>query len=84
MKKVKKNSNSNVKKPVRRVDVSSKELKVNLEQLQKDVSKAYDSMKKMMPRAIKNLKIKKFGNAAHVILPKEFSGKRATVFIMEK
>ncbi len=74
---------SGTKELNKRVDISSKELRVNLEQLQKDVSRAYSSMKKMMPRAVKNLKIKKFGNAAHVILPKKFSGKRATVFISE-
>ena len=65
----------------KRIEISKKELKVNLEQLQKDVTKAYDSMRMMIPHAAKNVKIKKFGNASHIILPKEFAGKRAVVFI---
>ncbi|MEX0920934.1 MAG: DUF2080 family transposase-associated protein [Candidatus Pacearchaeota archaeon] len=65
----------------RRVELSSKEFKVNLERLQKDVFNAYESMKMMVPHAVKNLEIKKFGNASHIILPKKFAGKRAVVFI---
>ena len=66
---------------IKRIEISSKELKVNLEQLQKDVARAYDSMKKLVPDAIKNVEVKPFGNASHIILPKEFSGKKAVVFI---
>ena len=69
------------KKKVKRVEINSKEFKVNLEQLQKDVSRAYDSMKKMVPHAVKNVEVKPFGNASHIILPKEFAGKKAVVFI---
>ena len=65
----------------KRIEISSKELRVNLEQLQKDVSKAYDSMKMMVPHAVKNVDVKPFGNAAHIILPKEFARKKAVVFI---
>lgn len=69
------------KKNNKRIDISSKEIKVNLAQLQKDVKKAYDSMRKILPDAIKDCEIKKFGNAAHIILPKEYAGKKATVLV---
>ncbi|MFH1787338.1 MAG: DUF2080 family transposase-associated protein [archaeon] len=68
-------------KKTTRIDISSKELRVNLEQLQKDVKKAYESMKKVIPEAIKNCDVKKFGNAAHVVLPKEYIGKKVTVLV---
>lgn len=70
-----------VKKSNKRIEVSSKELKVNLEKLQDDVKKAYESMKKVLPSAIKDAEVKKFGNAAHIVLPKEYVGKKATVLI---
>jgi len=63
------------------IELNSKEIKVNLEQLQKDVKKAYDTMKKVLPESINSTEIKKFGNASHIILPKEYAGKRATVII---
>ena len=69
------------RKSKKRIELSSKELRVNLEQLQKDVAKAYDSMRMMVPHAVKNVEVKPFGSAAHIILPKEFAGKRAVVFI---
>ena len=69
------------KKSAKRIEINSKELRVNLEQLQKDVSRAYASMKKMVPHAVKNVEVKRFGNASHIILPKEFAGKKASVFI---
>jgi len=72
------------KKQIKRLEFSSREFKVNLEQLQKDVKKAYDSMKRVVPEAIKNTEIKQFGNASHIILPKEYAGKKATVIIKEK
>ena len=55
--------------------LNSKELRINLEQLQKDAKAAYRSMMKVVPEAIKDLEIKKFGNASHIILPKKYSGK---------
>ena len=61
--------------------VSKKELKIDLEEIQRDIKKAYESVKKAIPQAIKNAEIKKFGNASHIILPKEFAGKKATVLI---
>lgn len=69
------------KKNNKRVELSSKEIKVNLEQLQKDVKKAYETMKKVLPESIKDAEIKKFGNASHIILPKEYAGKKATVIV---
>ena len=78
---MKKQGKKKEKKGVKRIELNSKEFKVNLEQLQKDVSKAYSSMKKMVPQAVKNLEVKRFGNASHIILPKEFAGKKAVVFI---
>ena len=65
----------------KRIELNSKELRVNLEQLQKDVAKAYDSMKKLVPDAIKNAEVKPFGGSSHIILPKEFAGKKAVVFV---
>jgi putative transposon-encoded protein len=38
-------------------------------------------MRKMVPQAAKNLEVKRFGNASHVILPKEFAGKKVVVFV---
>ncbi len=69
------------KKKVKRVVLNSKELRVNLGKLQEDVKNAYDTMKKLIPEAIKDVGVKPFGNASHIILPKEYSGKRATVII---
>lgn len=62
-------------------ELNSKELRINLDQLQKDAKKAYSSMMKVIPESIKDVEIKKFGNASHIILPKNYSGKRATVII---
>lgn len=76
--KTKKKTKSKARK---RFELSSKELKVNLDQLQKDVKKAYSSMMKVVPESIKDAEIKKFGNASHIILPKRYAGKRATVII---
>lgn len=67
-----------------RVNVNSKEFKINLEQLQKDVKRAADSMARMIPQAVKNVEVKPFGNASHIILPKEYAGKKASVFINKK
>jgi putative transposon-encoded protein len=65
----------------RRIEISSKELKINLEKLQKDVKNAYETMRKVLPSAIKDVEVKKFGNASHIVLPKEFTGKKAMVLI---
>jgi len=65
----------------KRIELSSKEIKVNLEQLQKDVKRAYNTMRKVIPEAIKDAKIKRFGNASHIILPKKYAGKKATVIV---
>ena len=65
----------------KRFELNSKELRINLSQLQKDAKKAYNSMMKVIPESIKDVEIKKFGNASHIILPKNYSGKRATVII---
>ena len=65
----------------RRIEVSSKEIKVNLEKLQKDIKTAYETMKKILPEQVIHKKIKPFGNASHITLPKEYSNKNATVII---
>lgn len=65
----------------RRFELNPKELRVNLDQLQKDVGRAYSSMMKIIPESIKEAEIKPFGNASHIILPKELAGKKATVII---
>ena len=65
----------------KRFELNSKELRINLDQLQKDVKKVYKSMTQIVPESIKDAEIKRFGNASHIILPKKYSGKRATVII---
>lgn len=69
------------KKAEKRIELNSKELRINLEKLKHDVKDAYESMKKILPEAIKDAEIKRFGNASHIILPKEYAGKRATVIV---
>ena len=65
----------------KRIELNSKELKINLEKLKKDVKKAYRTMRRLLPESISERKIKPFGNASHIILPKEHAGKKATVII---
>lgn len=65
----------------KRIELSSKEIRVNLEMLQKDVKRAYDTMKNVLPEAITDREIKPFGNASHIILPKKYAGKKAIVII---
>ena len=65
----------------KRIELNSKELKINLEKLQEDLKKAYNTIKKLLPEAISGKEIKPFGNASHIILPKEYAGKKATVII---
>ena len=69
------------KKEIKRIELNSKELRINLEKLKGDVKNAYETMTKILPEAIKDAEIKRFGNASHIILPKRYSGKRATVII---
>ncbi|MFQ5531692.1 MAG: DUF2080 family transposase-associated protein [Candidatus Nanoarchaeia archaeon] len=69
------------KKTDKRIEINSKEIKVDLEKLQKDVMKAYESMKKIIPESITEREIKPFGNASHIILPKEYAYKKAKVII---
>lgn len=69
------------KKQNKRIELSSKEIRVNLERLQQDVKRAYNSMKKVLPESIRDREIKPFGNASHIILPKEYAHKKATIII---
>lgn len=73
--------NKKTKKSEKRIQLNSKELRINLEKLQKDVKKAYSTMRDILPEAIKDAEIKRFGNASHIILPKEYAGKKATVMV---
>lgn len=68
-------------KSSRRIELNSKELRINLEKLRKDVKDAYETMTKIIPESVKDAEIKRFGNASHIILPKKYAGKRATVII---
>lgn len=68
-------------KEVKRIVLNSKELRINLEKLKEDVRNAYETMTRILPEAIKDAEIKRFGNASHIILPKGYAGKRATVII---
>ncbi len=68
----------------KRIHVSSTELRVNLAKLKSDVRNAYKAMKKVLPEAVKNSEIKRFGSASHIILPREYSGKKATIIIRKK
>lgn len=69
------------KKSAKRIELNSRELRINLERLRKDVKNAYETMTKVLPEAIKDAEVKRFGNASHIILPKEYAGKRATVIV---
>ncbi len=69
------------KKNTKRIELNSKEIKVNLEQFQKDIKHAYSTMRKLLPEAITNQKIKSFGNKSHIILPKEYAMKKATIIV---
>jgi len=69
------------KEEVKRIVLNSKELKINLEKLKGDVRNAYETMTKILPEAIKDAEVKRFGNASHIILPKGYAGKRATVIV---
>ena len=69
------------KKRVKIVELNSKELKINLERLKGDVKHAYETMTKILPEAVKDAEIKRFGNASHIILPKGYAGKRVTVIV---
>jgi len=69
------------KKEQKRITLTKKELNINLQKLQEDVKKAYGTMKELLPEAIKNKEVKPFGNASHIILPKEYAGKKATIII---
>lgn len=77
----KKPKKKKVKKNDKRIQLNSKELRINIEKLQKDVKKAYSSMRDILPEAIKDVQVKRFGNASHIILPKGYAGKKATVLI---
>ena len=68
-------------KKVKRIELNSKELKINLEKLQEDVKKAYNTMKTLLPESISEREIKPFGNASHIILPKKYTNKKATVIV---
>jgi len=70
-----------IKKSEKRIELNSKELRINLEKLQEDVKRAYYTMKKLVPESVLEKEIKLFGNASHIILPKEFANKQATVII---
>jgi len=67
----------------KRIQISKKELRINLEKLQSDVENVYQTLKRMVPESITNKEIRGFGNASHIILPKEYAGKKATVIIRE-
>ena len=69
------------KNNVKRIELSRKEIRVNLEKLEQDLKRAYSSLKRVIPEAITDKKIKPFGNASHIILSKEHSGKKAIVII---
>jgi len=82
---IKKGSKDVKKKPkgkrTKRIELTSKELRINLEKLKGDVKGAYETMTKILPESVKDAEIKRFGNASHIILPKNYAGKRATVII---
>lgn len=68
----------------KRIELNSKELKINLERLKEDAKKVYSSMRKLLPEAISDREIKPFRNVSHIILPKKYAGKKGTVIIRNK
>lgn len=69
------------KKGKRIIELSSREVKIDLDKLQKEVKKAYNTMKNIVPESIEKTEIKSFGNASHIILPKKYKGKKAIIII---
>jgi len=69
------------KKENKRIELNSKELRINLEKLREDLKKVYGTMKKIIPESVTDKEIKIFGNASHIILPKKYAGKKATIII---
>lgn len=70
------------KKEQKRVTLTNEEIKVNLKKLQEDVMNAYGVFQKLIPEAILNdVEVKPFGNASHIILPKQYVKKKVTIII---
>ncbi|MEK6926160.1 MAG: hypothetical protein AABW50_02690 [Nanoarchaeota archaeon] len=65
----------------KRVEISSKEVRINLERFQEDMKNAYDRLKKIVPEAVSNKEIRPYGKFSHIILPKKYAHKKATVII---
>ncbi len=79
-KKPKKKSRKKSKKD-KRISLTSDELKINLRKLQNDVKTAYGTMKKILPEKMIEKEIMSFGNSAHIVVPKEYAGKKAIVIV---
>ena len=82
--KAEKQIKAKIHKPVNKgaiIELSQKEFKINFNKLQSDVKQAYESMKKLIPESVTEREIKPFGNAAHIILPKEYAYKMAKVIV---
>lgn len=69
------------KKETKVVELSPEQIRQNLEKLSKGVTEVYDLLKTIVPEAITEKEIKSFGNASHIVLPKEYEGKKAVVII---
>lgn len=69
------------KKKDKRITLNSKEMKINLKKLQEDVKTAYGTMKKILPEKIIEKQITKFGNSAHIVVPKEYAKRKAIIII---
>ena len=69
------------KKDQKRITLTKEELNINLQKLKEDVKKAYGTIKELLPEAITDKVIKPFGNASHIILPKKYANRKATIMI---
>ncbi|MBU0894503.1 MAG: DUF2080 family transposase-associated protein [Nanoarchaeota archaeon] len=68
-------------KSAKRIELNSREFKINLDRFQKDFKKIYASMKKIIPEKVKDIKIQPFRNSSHIILPKKYVNKKAIVIV---
>jgi len=66
------------------VRLTPKEIQDKIAELQEGIKETYEVLRTLLPEAIIEGEAKDFGNSSHIILPKEYAGKKAIVLIKEK
>ena len=69
------------KKEIKRIELTPKQVQANIDKLTKGVMETYNIMQTLIPQVIIQKEIKNFGNASHIILPKEYAKKKAIIII---